>query len=167
MTNGYVLDTDDDGIFDTFHNDQSGIENSIKMIKNDLYELDIDNDLIVDHLYSSSTDILEPIVEKESINMLWFSSIALMIIVFVFSLIILYLKGRKNKQSETVHNDNSIVVNGNSTIQKCCVCLGRMKGGYSVVKCHCGNLFHKSCIERIGKCPNCSRSYTKVENEKE
>ena len=164
---GYVLDIDDDGIFDTFHNAQLGIENSIKMIKKDLYELDIDNDLIVDHLYSSSTDKLEPIVEKESINMLWFISIVLMIIVFVFSLIILYLKGRKNKQNETIHKDTSIVVNGNSTIQKCCVCLGRMKGGYSVVKCHCGNLFHKSCIERIGKCPNCSRVYTKVENEKE
>ena len=164
---GYVLDMDDDGIFDTFHNDQLGIENSIKMTKKDLYELDIDNDFIFDHLYSSSTDKLEPIVEKESINMVWFISIILMIIVFCFSVFFLYKKGRKNIKNETINKDPSIVVNGNSTIQRCCVCLGRMKGNYSVIKCHCGNLFHMSCIERIGKCPNCSRIYTKVKDDKE
>ena len=45
---------------------------------------------------------------------------------------------------------------GEEREERCIVCFGKFKEK-DYVKCRCGNLFHKSCAERIENCPTCGR----------
>jgi len=42
---------------------------------------------------------------------------------------------------------------------KCTACHGKIKPGFDIVDCRCGNQTHLSCAKRAGKCPVCSQKY--------
>jgi hypothetical protein len=43
---------------------------------------------------------------------------------------------------------------------KCVSCQGRIKPGFDVVDCRCGNTLHLACAKRGGKCPVCGQKYS-------
>jgi hypothetical protein len=43
----------------------------------------------------------------------------------------------------------------------CGICLGSIKDGLEVIVCNCGKIYHKSCVTRVGECPNCEQLITK------
>jgi tetratricopeptide (TPR) repeat protein len=45
-------------------------------------------------------------------------------------------------------------------VAKCAYCEGRIKQGFDVVSCRCGNVLHLACAKRTGVCPVCGQKYT-------
>jgi hypothetical protein len=43
---------------------------------------------------------------------------------------------------------------------KCAACQGRIKLGFDIVICKCGNQTHLTCAKRIGQCPVCGQKYS-------
>jgi hypothetical protein len=43
---------------------------------------------------------------------------------------------------------------------KCAACQGRIKPGFDIVICKCGNQTHLTCAKRIGQCPVCGQKYS-------
>jgi hypothetical protein len=44
---------------------------------------------------------------------------------------------------------------------KCYACNGKIKPGFVVIECNCGNTYHEACGDRIGKCPMCGTKFKK------
>jgi hypothetical protein len=44
---------------------------------------------------------------------------------------------------------------------KCFACNGKIKPGFVVIECNCGNTYHEACGDRIGKCPMCGNPFKK------
>ncbi len=42
---------------------------------------------------------------------------------------------------------------------KCYACNGKIKPGFMIIKCNCGNTYHDTCGERLGKCPMCGAEF--------
>ncbi|UCE37649.1 MAG: hypothetical protein JSW00_19755 [Thermoplasmata archaeon] len=49
---------------------------------------------------------------------------------------------------------------------KCYACNGKIKPGFMVIECNCGNTYHEACGERIGKCPMCGTLFKKKSSAK-
>lgn len=43
---------------------------------------------------------------------------------------------------------------------KCGVCMGKIKKGFPMVVCPCGEKYHDTCADRAGECPSCGASLT-------
>jgi hypothetical protein len=91
---GYLLDSDSDGIFDSFHNEASGIETLAEM-KNRIYLIDLDGDQRWDYEYNSSSGMitlisLQPsmIEEKPQFPVLWvgglISTVVAVLVIFLY-----------------------------------------------------------------------------------
>jgi hypothetical protein len=63
---GYLLDSDSDGIFDSFHNDVTAKETLIEM-KNGMYLIDLDGDNRWDYEYNSTSGMIALINQQPSI----------------------------------------------------------------------------------------------------
>jgi tetratricopeptide (TPR) repeat protein len=44
---------------------------------------------------------------------------------------------------------------------KCYACNGKIKPGFLVIECSCGNTYHEACGDRLGKCPMCGTKFKK------
>ena len=44
---------------------------------------------------------------------------------------------------------------------KCYACNGKIKPGFVVIECNCGNTYHEACGDRLGKCPMCGTKFKK------
>jgi hypothetical protein len=64
---GYLLDSDSDEIFDSFHNDETGKETLTEM-KNGIYLIDLDGDHRWDYEYNSTSGIIALINQQPSIT---------------------------------------------------------------------------------------------------
>ncbi len=53
-----------------------------------------------------------------------------------------------------------------ATTLKCYACNGKIKPGFMVLECSCGNTYHEVCGERIGKCPMCGNVFKKKSSAK-
>jgi hypothetical protein len=47
-----------------------------------------------------------------------------------------------------------------SEMTKCVSCQGRIKPGFDIVACRCGNRLHLACAKRVGQCPVCGQKYS-------
>jgi hypothetical protein len=47
-----------------------------------------------------------------------------------------------------------------SEMTKCVSCHGRIKPGFDIVACRCGNQLHLACAKRVGQCPACGQKYS-------
>ncbi len=45
-------------------------------------------------------------------------------------------------------------------LAKCAYCQGKIKQGFDVVNCRCGNTLHLACAKRTGACPVCGQKYS-------
>ncbi|MDQ1371785.1 MAG: hypothetical protein QG582_700 [Candidatus Thermoplasmatota archaeon] len=45
-------------------------------------------------------------------------------------------------------------------LAKCAYCQGKIKQGFDVVNCRCGNVLHLACAKRTGSCPVCGQKYS-------
>lgn len=45
-------------------------------------------------------------------------------------------------------------------VAKCAFCHGKIKQGFDIVSCRCGNELHLACAKRTGVCPVCSQKYS-------
>jgi hypothetical protein len=45
-------------------------------------------------------------------------------------------------------------------LAKCAYCQGKIKQGFDVVNCRCGNVLHLACAKRTGVCPVCGQKYS-------
>jgi hypothetical protein len=50
---------------------------------------------------------------------------------------------------------------------KCFACNGKIKTGFPLIQCQCGNTYHEPCGERIGKCPMCGVSFRTSDSDEE
>jgi hypothetical protein len=42
---------------------------------------------------------------------------------------------------------------------KCSVCMGKIKPGFTTMKCRCGTKYHEMCGKRVGKCRSCGETF--------
>lgn len=82
----------------------------------------------------------------------YFLLIVAIVIIFLILLFRFYFK--KNKHS---------VIHEKESIKRCSICLGKFKENSLPITCDCGELYHDSCIKRVGKCPSCSKIYGGIE----
>lgn len=47
-----------------------------------------------------------------------------------------------------------------NSLAKCSNCQGKIKQGFDIVTCRCGNVQHLACAKRISSCPVCGQKYT-------
>lgn len=45
-------------------------------------------------------------------------------------------------------------------LAKCAHCQGKIKHGFDILNCRCGNALHLACAKRIGACPVCGQKYS-------
>lgn len=45
-------------------------------------------------------------------------------------------------------------------VAKCASCQGRIKPGFDILTCRCGNQLHLACAKRVGYCPVCNQKYS-------
>ncbi len=45
-------------------------------------------------------------------------------------------------------------------VSRCVLCQGKIKSGFDIVSCRCGDQLHLACAKRAGKCPVCGQKYT-------
>ncbi len=45
-------------------------------------------------------------------------------------------------------------------VAKCAHCQGKIKQGFDIMSCRCGNVLHLACAKRTGVCPVCGQKYT-------
>lgn len=51
--------------------------------------------------------------------------------------------------------------------EKCAICKGSIKKDLDMIKCECGETFHKPCAEREGQCPKCGTKFEEKEEKEE
>ncbi len=44
-------------------------------------------------------------------------------------------------------------------VSKCALCQGKVKSGFDIVSCRCGDNLHLACAKRAGRCPVCGQRY--------
>ncbi|MCJ2533417.1 MAG: hypothetical protein LN411_05820, partial [Candidatus Thermoplasmatota archaeon] len=44
-------------------------------------------------------------------------------------------------------------------VSKCALCQGKVKPGFDIVSCRCGNDLHLACAKRAGRCPVCGQEF--------
>lgn len=52
-----------------------------------------------------------------------------------------------------------LVTGAKTQILICQICMGRIKEGTEFCSCGTGKVFHSVCLERLGSCPYCKRTY--------
>ena len=67
----------------------------------------------------------------------------------VLSVAAIFLKRKKDERGVKIEPEEEV--------KRCFICLGKIKQGSPFVMCSCGAIFHRSCAERVGKCPNCGK----------
>jgi len=72
-------------------------------------------------------------------------------------LISIALLKRKKEMQEMGQSNKKVKVEPEEEVHRCFVCFGKIKPGSPFIKCDCGAVFHKSCAERVKKCPNCGK----------
>ena len=87
---GYLIDENSDGKYNLFHNNKTGIENKIKILKSGKYLIDSNGDDKWDQIYDPITDELSRYKEKTEINYLM---IVLMLI--ICPILIIFIFGKK------------------------------------------------------------------------
>lgn len=99
---GYLLDTDNDGIYDIFHNNATGNETTVELQDNGEYLIDSDGDTIWDYEYDPETNVLtsySPLEEEEEDMTPWYTLVALIVIAALGVTSFVYLIRRvKNKK---------------------------------------------------------------------
>jgi PKD repeat protein len=88
---GYLLDTDQDGVFDFFHNNATGDETSVKFQEDGTYLLDTDGDGVWDYIYDCETGDLENYSEQEETTETPDYTLVISVIIVVLILIILFV----------------------------------------------------------------------------
>ena len=98
---GYLLDGDNDGIYDVFHNNATENKTVIKLQDNGNYLIDSDSDGLWDYEYNPKTNTLIlhiPVDEEEDIT-LWYALFALIVMAAISAISFVYLIHRaKNKK---------------------------------------------------------------------
>ncbi len=103
---GYLVDNDNDGVYDLFHNDLSGKESNVNMIGDDCYLINNNDDDKWDYIYDVANDEIEEYVResKKSIKQgLPFTFLILIVVIVVVSVIVFlwyFFKNRKDKNSD-------------------------------------------------------------------
>jgi hypothetical protein len=46
-----------------------------------------------------------------------------------------------------------------TNVSRCMLCQGKIKSGFDIVSCRCGDHLHLACAKRSGKCPACGQKY--------
>ncbi len=107
---GYILDTDADGIYDIFHNNATGDETDVELQNNGNYLIDGDGDTMWDYEYDPETNVLVsyPPLEEEDMAP-WYVLFALILVVAITVIIFAYFlhsikkqkrdKGQKKKKA--------------------------------------------------------------------
>ncbi|MEA2053719.1 MAG: PKD domain-containing protein [Candidatus Thermoplasmatota archaeon] len=83
--------------------------------------------------------------------------VAALIGILVIGLVAVLLSNKKKKIQGTEKDNKKVLVEPEEEVNRCFVCLGKIKQSSSFTKCDCGAVFHKTCAERIEKCPNCGK----------
>ena len=99
---GYLLDTDNDGIYDIFHNNATGNETTVELQNNGNYLIDSDGDTLWDYEYDPETSGLtsySPLEEEEEDMTPWYALVALIIMVVISAIGLAYFihHVKKNK----------------------------------------------------------------------
>ena len=61
--------------------------------------------------------------------------------------------------SEKHERPRIMVTGANTQTLMCQICMGKIKEGTEFCTCGTGKVFHTSCLERLGSCPYCKRTY--------
>ncbi len=98
---GYLIDTTQNGVFDSYYSNKTGIETNVESQEDDIYLIDDDGDGTWDYTFYTTTQQVdvyqEPIPVDENNNTMMILSIGLIVAIAVLVLIILlYQKRRKN-----------------------------------------------------------------------
>ncbi|HHF56445.1 MAG TPA: PKD domain-containing protein, partial [Thermoplasmatales archaeon] len=80
---------------------------------------------------------------------------ALFVLMAAIAIIAILFKRKKAYTADS--KERKVRVEPEEEVNRCLVCLGKIKSGSPFVKCDCGAVFHRSCAERIKKCPNCGK----------
>jgi len=99
---GYLIDTDSDGIYNTFHSNSTQLKNSVKYLPNGDYLIDIDNDGTWDIIYHSTTNQYQTYNELPIVQYLLLVLLIIAIILLAYLLKIkrqtrILISNRKNK----------------------------------------------------------------------
>lgn len=96
---GYLLDSDNDGVYDVFHNNVTGYKINVELQDNGNYLIDIDGDGSWNYEYNSEANILAPYHSEEKsteepvyLFLVWIMIAAIAIVVFVYGVKKLKLK---------------------------------------------------------------------------
>jgi len=90
---GYLLDTNSDGVYDLFRNDETGVETAVEQQGAGNYSIDSNGDGIWDYTYGAVTETLTAISEEDiptAGRTQWFF-IAILVIALTIIAIIVYL----------------------------------------------------------------------------
>ena len=98
---GYLLDVNNDSIYDIFHNDATGSDTTVELQDNGIYLLDSDGDALWDYEYNPGTDMLTPHTpaEEEDIACLY-ALVALIAIVAICAIGFAYFLYRVKKKKK-------------------------------------------------------------------
>ncbi len=105
---GYLIDNDNDGVYDLFHNDASGKESNVNMIGDNHYLINTDGDDKWDYIYDAANDEIEEYVRegKKSIKTqgLPLTFVVLIIAIIIVSAVVFlwYFFNNKKKSDKKV-----------------------------------------------------------------
>jgi hypothetical protein len=93
---GYVMDTDGDGILDTFYSNSTGLSTTMEKRTDGTYLIDMNGDGAWDHVYDPATNTISeysprPVTPPDQINLPWLFLIIMVIAIIIIIIIIALL----------------------------------------------------------------------------
>ena len=121
---GYLIDSNGDGIYDLFHSNETGNESAVQQISDGRYLLDIDGDNSPDHIFDPKTKELitytpapKPGNTSETKN--WYILLWPILLIFVIIVLLLVAKRRKEKPVKEPFVSSTTNINlDNATIKE-------------------------------------------------
>ena len=99
---GYLLDEDNDGIYDIFHNNATGSDTEVELLDNGNYLIDSDDDTMWDYEYNPYTNTLNvyghDLIEEDDETLILVIVIVLGAIILVIVICIYWKRKDKNKK---------------------------------------------------------------------
>jgi preprotein translocase subunit SecG len=98
---GYLIDINDDGVYDLYHNDTSGLETNVFHQDDGNYLIDDDGDGLWDWLFDPTTHTLTAYVYEEEEGLPFGYVLTIVVVIILLILILLVVATRKKEQKET------------------------------------------------------------------
>ncbi|MBN1281179.1 MAG: RICIN domain-containing protein [Candidatus Thermoplasmatota archaeon] len=99
LAGGYLIDTNNDGVFDVFYNETADVTTSLQHDTETTYLIDTDGDGIWDYRYDIKSHTLTP-YQEPSISGVLLLALALLAVLLVLSFLIVHKKRRQKKAQQ-------------------------------------------------------------------